>query len=129
MDLVLKLPKNKPPFIGILFPKYLTHDAKKENVDLICSTNSSPCRIILEPLKNELNIRLICEEKVTVRFYSGIKYNPIKLKDWLYLTTKATKFNFAHLDIEFDKHIVLKEASGYKYMLFHMESVKLITEE
>lgn len=129
MELVLKIPRDKPPFIGILFPQYLTHDAKKENTDLIYPHNTSPCRIILEPLKEELNIRLICEEKVTVRFYSHIKYNPTKLKDWLYLTQKATKFNFAHLDIEYDRHIVLKELGSKRNIIFHIESVRLISEE
>lgn len=127
-ELVLKLPKDKPPFIGLLFSS--ATDAEKLNEDLVLEHKNKSYKILLEPLKGVISLRLICEEIVTVRFYNNIKCNPEKLSSWLYLTKNVKRFNFSHVARDYkiyDKLVVAKPK--YKLFVLSIESVKLITED
>lgn len=66
MELVLKLPAAKPPFIGILFESPNWMMASELNSDLISKKESRACKIVIEVLRRDLNLRLISEEKVSV---------------------------------------------------------------
>jgi hypothetical protein len=67
-DLIVKLPKGKPPFIGILFSTET--EANTLNQELVNDFKYRPYRIILEPLRDFINLRLVCEEIVVVKFYN-----------------------------------------------------------
>lgn len=108
MELVLLLPKGKPPFIGVLF--YFPEQAAVTNADLVIEHKKKEYWIVLETFKKHLNLRLICNDLVSVRFYNHLKYDPDKLKSWLYVVAanKSTLVNFSQLVIANEKLTVVK---------------------
>ena len=124
MELVLKLPKGKPPFVGVLFE--LEYHGADMNVDLYRTHGNRPYKLILEPNKKQINLRLICEEIVTVRFYNSLKYNNERLNDWVYLTKNAKAFTFGHVVFKEDKHHPVRIHPGGKPFVLKVESFELI---
>ena len=128
MELVLKLPKGKPPFIGILFQS--ATEAEKLNSDLVVDHRYLNYKIIFEIIADHLNIRLICEELVTVRFYNHVVYDPEKLKSWLYVlkTGKTTSVNFSHLILKDNKHTLVKAYQQKIYFVLKVANCKVLTK-
>jgi hypothetical protein len=96
MELVLMLPENKPPFIGICFGRL---GDELINQDLIFDHRKRTYSIIIEAFERHMNLRLVCKEIVTVRFYNHVAYDPAQLKSWLYvIAADQNKYcMFAHL--------------------------------
>ena len=105
MKLVVKLPKGKLPFIGILLPKN-NLDSQKFNQDLILDYKYASYRIVFEFIRSHVNIKLISDESLIVRFYNKLEYNPEKLRAWFYLTNNAKEFNFSQIVLENGKEVV-----------------------
>ena len=127
MKLVLKLPKDKPPFIGIQFPN--SYAASRTNEDLPGMLDKEDCRLILEPVdKHYLNLRLVNTDKLIDTAYKQVEYNIEKLKTWLNQTEKENQFNFAHVTLDYDKHVVAKVGGGFEKFVIRLNSVKIITE-
>jgi hypothetical protein len=124
MELVVKLPKGKLPFIGIKFAEM--HEANELNKDLMNNYSTCIFKVILEPHKNEMNLRLICEEKLLVRFYNGLKYDPEKLKAWIYLTKTAKSFNFSHIYQLGDKEKVAMAIMSRKLFVLKLEGYEIL---
>jgi len=127
MELVFKLPRGKPPFIGVLFPT--EYSACHENQDLPERKPSVVCRILLEPIKTQMHLRLVCEELVTIRFYNYLHYDHEKLKNWLYLTKDRKEFTFGHIVRERDTDKPVKLYSTNKYFVLKIEKVEVIQEQ
>lgn len=125
MELVFKLPKGKIPFIGVIFQNL--YESATLNQDLVNSFKNSNYKIVMEQIKSEINLRLICEEHLLVRFYNGLKYDKMKLDAWLYLTQKSQQFNFSHLVKEGDKEIVVKTLKNQKLFVLKVENCHIIT--
>ncbi len=108
MELILLLPVGKPPFIGVLF--YRAEEAATANADLAIQHKRRNYWIVLETYKKHLNLRLICDEIVTVRFYNHLKYDPEQLKSWLYIVSanKSAQVNFSQLVVMNEKLSVVK---------------------
>lgn len=108
MELILLLPNGKPPFIGVLF--YFPEQAAVTNADLAIDHKKKEFWIVLETYKKHLNLRLICNDLVSVRFYNHLKYDPEKLKSWLYVVSanKSTLVNFSQLIVMNEKLSVVK---------------------
>lgn len=124
MELALKLPKGKPPFIGILFTEESTGGHLHAN--LVEKYSGNEFHIIMEHTKNALNLRLICNEIVMVYFYNHLRFDPDRLKSWLYLTKNAKEFNFGHIYTQFDKHILIMSRPGRKKFVVRATRCKLI---
>ena len=124
MKLVLKQPKDKPPFIGIQYAS--EHLATKTNSDLI---GMKDIQLILEPL-NQYNIklRLVNKDKMIDRAYDQIEYNAPQLQTWLQRNKNEKQFNFSHVIMEFDKHVVVK-IHMTKLFLIKLSAVKLLSGE
>ena len=122
--LILKLPKGKLPFIGIL----ITGDpgSGKTNQDLVNNHPYAEYRIEIEVFSKHINMRLICEEKLIIRHYAHVKYEPEELTNWQYLTDGKPAFNFAHLGIEKDKEFVLKTWDKKKLFVLKVTSVQIM---
>jgi len=127
MKLVLKLPKDKLPFIGIQFAS--NYVASKTNSDLVSMLDKEDCHLILKPYdKHYLNLRLVNKEKFVNREYKQIEYNNETLKRWLEQTKGMKQINFSHVIMDFDKHVVVK-ISINKNFIIKLSKVKLEMEE
>jgi len=130
MELVLKQPEGKQPFIGILFES--SYKAGTENQDLLekISTKPPDFSIELEPHANNLTLRLLCRNPIIgIRFYRGIKYNPEKLEKWLRETRFKKPFNFGHVLKEGDKHVVVRALTEKKLFVFSIKEITLRSNE
>lgn len=98
MLLVVKLPKDKPPFIGIKFEHEF--EAEKTNADLIDLYGDKPFRAVLE-LRQHLGIvKLFSEHYKIVKTYQYVGYEDVeKLRMWLKIIihTPPKIFNFGHI--------------------------------
>lgn len=127
MKLVLKQPKDKPPFIGIQFAS--DYIASKTNNDLVAILGKEGCHLILEPSdKYYLDLRLVNTDKIIDRAYRKVEYNELKLKTWLLQNKQAIQFNFAHVVLGPDKHIVVKAASFNKNFVIRINSIEIRSE-
>ncbi len=127
MKLVLKLPQNKPPFIGIEFDSH--YEASKTNSDIIGALDSRYYKINLRPI-NKFNIYLIleCKDLMIKRRYQNLEYEQEKLKTWLGMTRAQKSFNFGHVIKEHNRHILVKaQYSGLNFVI-KLEEVKLLEE-
>ena len=131
MELVLKQPKNKPPFIGIVFTQL--YEAGTKNQDLIdaLKDGSSNPRFTLqvEAFSNYCDIRLACDSPIGIRFYNGVKYDPQYLERWFNETRFKKPFNFAHLLIEGENHMVAKTITNRYNFVFKIENITIKTGE
>lgn len=122
MKLVLKVPKGKPPFIGV---EYAEFQADRENHDLVKYHSNKEYRIILEPYGTGITLLLICEELVTVRTYKYLNYDPRTLKDWL-LITKGTKvYNFGHVYLNGTKHEIARLIPSLNKFVLKVTSIQI----
>lgn len=128
MELVLKIPQGKPPFVGILFA--VTHEAAALNADLVINHRHKNYKLIFEVVGTHLNLRLICEDLVTVRFYNHIKFSPEKLKSWLYIiySKKVTVINFGHITTVKDKHELVKTTPQSKNFVLKVIHCQLLSD-
>src|SRR5258708_33287528 len=116
MKLVLKIPKDKPPFIGIQFAS--SYVASKTNSDLVSMLDKEDCQLILKPYdKHNLNLRLVNKGKFVDREYKQIEYNNDTLKRWLEQTKSMKQFNFSHVIMDFDKHVVVKISISKNFII------------
>lgn len=119
-NVVFLLPNNKPPFIGVMAEGVL-------NADLILEHSNKGFRIILEYYKPTLNLRLICQEIVTVRFYNDLIHDPEKLRSWLYMIQYSPTINFGHVTTDSNGKLKLQNTSpGSKKFVLKIDKVELM---
>ncbi len=126
MKLVLKVPKGKAPFIGVEYGEFMAADTNK---DLVLDHSEKDYKIVLEHSHRRLQLRLICEELVTVRFYERLEFEPNKLRDWLYITRRATKFNFGHIYVKGNTDHIARAYPGRKPFVLKVLSIEFVTNE
>lgn len=127
MELVLKLPKGKLPFIGILFDSSST--AGKTNAEIVEQFSKEEFEVLLEHTQTALNLRLICKARVMVYFYNHLSIAPEKLKSWLYITRDMKLFNFGHIYKELDDHKLAISSPGRKPFVVKVVSLKIMAVE
>lgn len=114
MELVLKNPKDKPPFIGILFDDQSTFSERQRNRDFIDDYKKGWVRretefnIQFETFTTHVNIQLFCSNPISIRVYEKVKYNPAKLEEWWRANRFIRIFNFGHIESNNNKHEVIK---------------------
>lgn len=94
MKLILKLPNGKPPFIGIEFEKQW--QGEKENKDLLLEHTNIVYSLLVEPAQSGINIRLICDSPLVIRFYHQVQYNIESFKRWHFHAQNYHSINFGH---------------------------------
>ena len=130
MVLIVKLPKNKPPFIGIQFT--FEHEAEKLNEDLVERFGKGTYKIVFEFLRPFTNIKLISEEHLLIRNYSHIAYEDTeKLKVWLKLTkdTPPKYFNFGHVVLVNGQHKLVKTSNKKINFVLKVDSYQALSLE
>jgi hypothetical protein len=125
MKLVVKLPKGKKPFVGILFSK--SFDAEKSNIDLMISHWNKTYRLEFIFEGQYVNVKLICDDEVIVRTYGHATYEADKLRSWFYLTKDCKDFNFSQLYIQNGQEKVAKEFASQKWFVLKVNGYKIIT--
>jgi len=123
MKLILKIPDNKPPFIGIQFSNQ--YDAGRTNAQAVYDIENRLCTIILEPQGHYINLNIKCEDVMMNYTYRDLDYSPEKLKNWLTKTTNSKQFNFGHVTLERDTHKIAKVGSGNKNYVIKVEKIEL----
>jgi hypothetical protein len=124
MELVLKMPQGKPPFLGIVFDN--VREACTLNQDLVNEYAGSVYTISIESPGSEVNIRLVCENPHYIRVYRNVKCDPKKLENFMYLNRLSRGFNFSHLLRDFDREIVVKTLERYKLFVLKIQGVYLV---
>jgi hypothetical protein len=127
MELILKQPPGKPPFIGILFNK--EYEASKLNQAQVQVNNLFYFKVILEPIGTELNLTIKLDEWLFKYTYEGLNYDPDKLKRFLFDTMGAEVYNFGHVVLKNDAHLLVKTLSTQSYFVLRVKELKLLMEE
>lgn len=127
MKLILKLPKDKPPFIGVQFSNHF--DAGRTNADAVYHIEGRYCKITLEPKGHYIDLRIRCEDAMMSYTYKDLDYSPEKLRNWLAMVSNSKQFNFGHVLLENDNHKIAKVGSSLKNYVIKVESVKMVSEE
>ncbi len=123
MKLVVKLPKDKPPFLGLVFPS--SYAANQTNEDLILDHKEDVYRMIFEFIGTVLNLKLICDEKVIIRTYRNVEYEKEKLKNWVQITRKVNAFNFGHIYMQNNKEVVVKNYKNRKLFVLRFNKYEI----
>lgn len=129
MKLIFKLPANKCPFIGILFSNEELFKGEKLHAEIVEKYGHCTYTITLEQTTSNLNLRLICQETVSVYFYDHLDFDYEKLKSWLYLTKNHKEFTFGHVCSTLDKHIIITSQPGRKKFFVKVNGLNFLTEE
>lgn len=126
MELVLKMPPGKPPFIGILFES--EHKAAQTNASWVNNNHSLIYRLILEPVNGVINLRLIQDELGCNCLYSRLKNDPEQLLKFLYQTREIYSFNFGHVYWFGDNLKLAKSVTNQRNFVLKVEAVKVLIE-
>jgi len=109
MKLVLKLPKEKPPFIGILLAETDNRSyPERLNEDLINEHKYAGYRLVLEFENKRLNLGLLADDSGIARYYKGLEFEGHELAGWIYMTRQAKQFNFGHVRLERGRETIVK---------------------
>ena len=127
MKLILKLPKNKPPFIGILFA--LECEGAALHSDMVEKYGDKEYHVVFEILSNDINLRVACAETVTVYFYNSLTCDSNTLVSWLYMTKHLSKFNFGHIYKHLDKDTLVTARSQRKLFFIPVTKITVIEAE
>ncbi len=120
MELVLKLPKNKPPFIGVLFNYEL--DAVTKNKDWAENSNPFTYDLILEP-SQKLFITLAKDSHFSDRY--EVNYDPITLLKFLHHTKTSQAFTFGHLYLKSGAITIPRTRAQNAKLLFKIQKIKI----
>lgn len=126
MELVVKLPENKPPFLGILFDD--SYQACSINKSAVNNYHTCTYQIVLEPTGEKLNLRLICESFGLNYVYENIKYNPETLIKFVYKTKDSKLFNFSHLVRKDGKDTVVKTLANQRLFVLKIYNLSVNEE-
>jgi hypothetical protein len=113
MELVLKMPQGKPPFIGLEFPSSWKGELNK---DLVYENADKQYKLILET-ERQLKMTLVCEDIAVRRVYPGIGYHPARLKNWLTQMRQYSQVNFGHVYLQDGNHKIVKLAGQKNFVL------------
>jgi hypothetical protein len=128
MKLVVKIPKDKLPFLGIVLdgPDYKNNDL---NEDLILEHKYAEYHIVLEFIRDFINIKLIAQESLIVRFYNHVEFDKEKLRNWMYLADLSKGFNFSHVKIENNKELVYRTKTNNKLFVLNISSYEIQSQD
>lgn len=122
MKLIVKLPRGKLPFIGIIVPEL---DFGQLNQDLVLQFKHADYKIVFEFRRNKLSMRLISEENLIVRFYNDLVFDEDKQRSWFYRTKNARAFNFSHVEIKDDKEMVVRTKEKLQLFILKVSSYEI----
>lgn len=121
-ELLLKVPKDKPPVIAVVFTR--VKDACEMNEDLINDMPDLPYYVRFKNLSSKgINFEIGSEKLKGYRLYKDIKYDKNKLDNFLFITRTNNQFIFTHLLYDFDRYFPVSTYSKYKKFELKIERV------
>lgn len=120
MELVLKIPKGKPPFIGVLF--HTKEQACSKNSVFLPDNESFEHELVMDP-SQRLSITLFYRFGFSEKY--EVDYNPVTLLKFLHHTKDCASFTFGHLYMASGKMTVAKTNGKEKPLLFKIKSIKV----
>ena|SRR6218665_1165736 len=109
MKLLLKLPGDKPPFIGILLADGDNRSyPERLNEDLINEHKYAGYCLLLELSAGRVDLSLLSVQGHISRIYKGLEFDGAQLALWVYATRHARQFNFGHVRLERGREKVVK---------------------
>lgn len=132
MELVLKIPENKPPFIGVLYDGNVFR-ASTDNKDFVeghkLGFSKAKFNLMIEPYSKYVDLRLSCDSPISIRFYRELVYDPVKLEKWYRQVRFSKTFNFGHVILQRDKHVLVKTTPHLYNFVLPLDSISLRMEE
>lgn len=125
MELELKLPDGKPPFIGIIFQNEWDGYMNKEWAD---SYHTSLYQLIFEPAGETLKITFSSRNWNFKYTYQPVKYDLDKLKKFMQATKGSRVYNFGHIIWKEGNHKVIRTRANARMILFKIDQVKVVYE-
>ena len=125
--LLLKVPKekDKPPVIAVVFAR--VKEACEWNQDLINEYSNLPYYIKFSRNSSKgINFELASEKLPGKRLYKDLKYDPIQLENFLFVTRNKNAFVFTHLLYDFDQYFVA--ATYDKYRKFELKVERIYSQ-
>jgi hypothetical protein len=95
MELSLKLPAGKFPFIGIRFTDL--KEAAELNADLFDLKPAGSFHIVLQPELTHCDLKIFCNEPAVFRTYKNLNHDPFEFRDWSKKLNPTMNFNFGHI--------------------------------
>lgn len=129
-DLVLKIPKGKIPFIGVLYTGQ--GHALAHNQDLIDKAQYKGAEYRLELEFNhagKANLKLICEEHIILRRFNTLNVDAALFNRWWELVQGYPSFNFGQVALEFDKHVIMRTAVSQQPIVFRIHELKVLERD
>jgi hypothetical protein len=123
MELILKLPKDKPAFMGIVFTNI--YEASTLNQKLANDHKSEAYQMILESNGSNIDIILKCNSINFKHKYVNVKCDWLKLTDWLRYLKPNEPFNFSHITQEFNKDNVVKTLQKQKLFVLSISNLQI----
>ncbi len=121
MELVLKLPKDKPPFMGILFDN--SYKAATLNQNFVNDLQNRQFNMVITPAG--LTLRLICENPYSSYDYTELTCDMEKFKHWLVQPRPLGYFNFSHIMRKYDKDEVVRTLKDRKLFVLQIWNLEI----
>jgi|GEM_PF-3048369 len=126
LQLVLKQPEGKLPFIGVLFSN--DYVGARESQRMVNEYNKSIYKLEFKPIKNEINkIDIVVSQYIhdLKSEYKDVTMDAEKLKRFLAFNYNAKHFNFGHIGIKNNKHYPLRTSSKGSLWVLKLDEVKI----
>lgn len=123
VELILKLPANKPPFLGVLYTNI--YQASNENKMLV-EDKLTGFEIVLIPAGDKMHLKLKCTDRNLTLWYKDLSYDKTKFDIWIRHTT--AQVNFGHIMQEFDKHVIVKTPAKQIPFVLKIDKVYMESE-
>jgi len=124
LELVLKFPKEKPPYIGILFSSVF--HAGKLNQEWIQHHGNETFRLTLEPKNNLLELVISHSELGLKHVYKIRYFHPEKLKRFLEQVRTIKKINFGHVVTQNNEHIPVRTVESKQVWVLAIGKIELL---
>lgn len=125
-ELTFKLPKGKPPFIGVRFEDVFKGETL--NADLVLNYKHSEFILFLEPIGERfINLKLCSEDQPIMRKYDRLEYHKHEFK--AFLQFKADKMNFGHIIKTYSYDLPVKIRSTREMFVLKIKEIKVLYEQ
>lgn len=125
LELVLKLPKNKRPYIGILFQS--EYKASYINQYWVNEFGGQDYKLIIEPHPEVLLVSLVNKRLMLFYSYEVKKFDGERLKKFLELVRGKT-INFGHVLLKNDKHYPARTMTELKIWVLEITKIEFYYE-
>jgi hypothetical protein len=126
LELVVRFPENKPPFMGILYENEFT--GKRLNQGWVNTYGSLFYQVRIEHDLDFLKVTLSQKELGQKHDYLISRFDGDKVKIFLEKTKKVNQINFGHVVMEFDDLKVIKTSVGNKNWVVKVNNVEYFEE-